>query len=564
MKKTTVIFLLFFTFFFSCSCFLFPKETRATVTVVPTGNYSQLDGQSEGMSGKTSFSALIPTATMRDPQMEAKDLNSCFSAAINTAVSLVSGSGGSGGGGCSLDSLARIVGQQVAGTEFQSMMNMVGQGFFGDTAFLTNPQSYYHDVNKEITDNFIQGITPENIPGMLPSFMNQIKTQIASQQNTPYQNILNKGKAFPGGDAGLEAFKKDWNACPAANAWDCFDALQDPLNDPFVAQGIIEENLAQTQKEGLNQSSSEVAQGNGFLSLKTDCPTNTKNGLTTENHWVGCNVATPGTTLKDQMNTYLSSSLQQLNNSNELDEAIIATAGGLFDAVTSWLGDKSLIRAVKPRVTTSGISTDISCGITKNTCKGYINGKTVISSNATISANGYAWNCGSDISCQMPFSLSSIGTCGSFQNSCATGRVEDIADNDTNFKWNCLGSDSETTFDDAVKDSTSDRSCSASKGVVGACGTTRNACLNNSRAENIKLSDDGSSWIWDCMGSDETKNTDDALGCSSLTQTSCGATYNTCINGSGSNSLFMDRGETIHWTCTNTTGTPRPIICPIP
>ena len=511
---------------------------------------------------KSSFSSLIPTATMRDPQMEEKDLDSCFASAINTVVNLVSG-GGSSGGGCSLDSLARIVAQQVAGTEFQSMMNMVGQGFFGDTAFLTNPQSYYHDVNKEITDNFISGITQENIPGMLPSLLSQVKTQIIKGQNTQYQSALSRGQDFPGGEAGLVAFENDWNACPTGNGWDCFEALQEPKNDPFVAQRIIGEDLAKAQREGLQQSSAEVAQGNGFLSLKTDCPQTTDaNGIITENHWVGCNVSTPGSILKDQTNTYLASSLEQIGQADELDEAIIATAGGLFTAVTSWLGDKSLIRAVKPSVAASGISTNISCGVTKNTCKGYINGKAVTPSNTTTSASGYTWDCGSDISCEMPFSLGSIGTCGSFQNSCSTGRVEDVADTDSgNFKWNCLGSDNETTIDDAI-------SCSAPR-IVGSCGTTKDIFCEDGRAENIKLSADGGLWIWDCMGSDEIYNTndannrDDVFGCSLSTQaTSCGTTYNTCINGNPSNSLFVNYGDTAHWTCTNTAGIPRPIVCP--
>lgn len=507
-----------------------------------------LSGQNNAYAqfgGKSSFSSLIPTATMRDPQMESKDLDSCFSAVVDTITSLISGGGISGG--CSLDSLARIVAQQVAGTEFQSMMNMVGEGFFGDTAFLTNPQSYYHDVNKEITDNFISGITQENIPGMLPSLLSQVKTQIIKGQNTQYQSALSRGQDFPGGEAGLAAFENDWNACPTGNGWDCFEALQEPKNDPFVAQRIIGEDLAKAQREGLQQSSAEVAQGNGYLTLK-ECEG--------DNHWVGCNATTPGATLKDQMNTYLSSSLDQIGAADELDEAIIATAGGLFDAITSWLGDKSLIKSVRPRSVTSqtAVTTTISCGASKNLCKGYISGKIVTASNTQTTTDGYSWNCTADVSCEIAFSQK--GKCGSFQNSCTAGKVEDIADDNLNFYWNCRGSDSIATLDD-------DLSCNASKGVIGACGTTRNACLNKSRAENMKLSDDGTLWLWDCLGSDETKNTDDALGCSSLTQTSCGATYNTCINGNPDNSLFTGRSEFVHWTCTNTTGAPRPIICPI-
>jgi hypothetical protein len=279
-------------------------------------------GNTAHAATKQPFQVLVPTAEMRTPLVEDKDLDSCIQALFSDD-----------NGQCSLDSLAWFVARGLVKSEFSAMMNMVKSGFFGDTAFLTDPNGYYYGINDEVTRNFLTDFDNTN---MLPSVRGTVKSNIIQEQYSSYQDKLNQGVDFPGGDAGLNAFLDDWNACPTGNGWDCYEALQDPKNDPFLAQSIVEQGLVKVQKEGLDQSSEEISQGSGYFNLKENCAEG-------DYHWVGCSAYTPGSTLEAQANEYLKSSLDELLQADELDETTFAVMNGLFNVVTTWLGNQHLI-----------------------------------------------------------------------------------------------------------------------------------------------------------------------------------------------------------------------------
>jgi hypothetical protein len=270
---------------------------------------------------KYPFQVLVPTSEMRTPLVEDKDLDSCILALFDD------------NGQCSWDSIAWLVARGLVKAEFSGMMNMVNSGFFGDTAFLTDPNGYYRGINDETIRDFMLDFDNTN---MLPSVRSSVKAQIIQEQYSTYQDVIERGVDFPGGDAGLAAFQNDWFACPTGNGWDCYDALQDPKNDDFLAQGIVDSGLTKVQTENLTQSKNEILAGSGYFNLKENCEKS-------DYHWVGCSAYTPGATVEQQANEYLAASLDELLQADELDETTFAVISGLWDIITSWLGDQHLI-----------------------------------------------------------------------------------------------------------------------------------------------------------------------------------------------------------------------------
>jgi hypothetical protein len=270
---------------------------------------------------KYPFQVLVPTSEMRTPLVEDKDLDSCIMALFDD------------NGQCSWDSIAWLVARGLVKAEFSGMMNMVNSGFFGDTAFLTDPNSYYRGVNDETIRDFMLDFDETN---MLPSIRSRVKSRILVDQYSTYQDELERGMDFPGGDAGLAAFQNDWNACPTGNGWDCYDALQEPKNDALIAEQMTEEGLNKVQVESLTQSKNEILAGGGYFNLKENC-------AQSDYHWVGCSAYTPGATVEQQANEYLSASLDELLQADELDETTFAVISGLWDIITRWLGDQHLI-----------------------------------------------------------------------------------------------------------------------------------------------------------------------------------------------------------------------------
>jgi hypothetical protein len=271
-------------------------------------------------AAKTSFSVLVPTAVMREPLTEEKDLDSCFVNLINS------------NGNCSWDTLARLAVMAFMRVEFDGMTNLAQTGFFGEQSWIDNPDSYYSSINTEVTDYFFQN--DYNNADLLPSIKGDVRSIIIKDETTPFTQKISEGVDFPGGEAGYQAFLNDWNACPAGSGWVCFRALHSsPKNDIFSVLTRTNEEKEKRQYEALLHTKDEVLAGNGYRDVKEDC---------TYGHYIGCESVTPGATLKDQMNDYLSTSLRdQLGQSDELDETVIAVSA-LYKTTVGWLGNGSL------------------------------------------------------------------------------------------------------------------------------------------------------------------------------------------------------------------------------
>ncbi len=103
--------------------------------------------------------------------------------------------------------------------------------------------------------------------------------------------------------------------------------------------------------------------------------------------------------------------------------------------------------------------------------------------------------------------------------------------------------------------------------TAGQCGTSVNSCVQGAFAD---LADFGTTALWSCTGTNGSP-----LTCSAqniippvvLTAGQCGTAINACIAGSFGD--LADVGDTAHWTCTGTNGSPvacsqsNPVICDI-
>ncbi len=280
---------------------------------------------------RTPYSVLIPTAEMRTPLIEAKDLDSCLLSLINTVGSVVSG-GGLTGGGCSWDSIAWMAAKALTTIEFNGMVKMVQTGYFDTgTSWLDNPQSYYSSVNTETTDYFFAN--DYNNSTLLPTIKGNVRSSILRRETTPFTQSISSGMDFPGGESGYQAFLADWNACPTGNPWDCYAALQSPKNDAFSVQMRTQQELSRVQNTALTHATNEVLAGSGYRDVKTNC---------VYGHYIGCVSQTPGSTLEAQINDYLSTSNVQLTSADELDETVTTAVQNLYGVMVNWLNNKSL------------------------------------------------------------------------------------------------------------------------------------------------------------------------------------------------------------------------------
>ena len=308
-----------------------------------TGSGGSSGGSSSG--GKTSFQVLVPTAEMRTPLVEVKDLDSCILNTISNAGSILGGlmgggSGGTGGGllggggalgtGCSWDSIAWFAAKVLIGVQFDGMKTMAQTGFFGNTSFIDNPDLYYSQINNEVTTYFLDNDL--NNANLLESIKGRTRTNAIRSQYSPFSQSISEGIDFPGGEAGYQQFLAD-GTCQTGNFVDCQEALLTPKNDAFSVQMRTQAALNKAQSEALYHTQAEVQAGNGYRDIKEDC---------IYGHYIGCTSVTPGSSVESQTNSYLNESLQQLDSADELDEALAPAVTTLYQTIVRWLGEWSL------------------------------------------------------------------------------------------------------------------------------------------------------------------------------------------------------------------------------
>ena len=285
----------------------------------PKDVLAQLNAGYSGQNpGKTPLQLLVPVAEMRAPLVEAKDLDGCI-------VGLFSGIGG-----CSWDSIAFFLAKLMINVQFDGMKNMAQTGFFGNTSFIDNPQSYYRTINGEVTDYFLANDFYD--ANLLDVIKNDTRRTILSNQVTPFTQSISEGIDFPGGEAGYQQFLAD-GTCQTGNFYDCQLALESPKNDKFSVFSRTQAQLDKQQSEALSHTQAEVQAGTGYRDVKENC---------VYGHYIGCETITPGSNVETGMDNYLKSSMDQLQASDELDEAVAPAVVLSYKTIIGWLSSMNL------------------------------------------------------------------------------------------------------------------------------------------------------------------------------------------------------------------------------
>jgi hypothetical protein len=291
-------------------------------------------------SGKTSFQVLVPTAEMRTPLVEVKDLDSCILNIISNAGSILGGLMGGGGGGidmggalgtgCSWDSIAWFAAKVLLNVQFDGMKTMAQTGFFENTSFIDNPDLYYSQINNEVTTYFLDNDLQN--ANLLESVKGRARAGSISNQYSPFSQSISEGIDFPGGEAGYQTFLAN-GTCQTGNFWDCQEALMSPKNDDFSVQMRTGSALNKVQNEALYHTQAEVQAGNGYRDVKQDC---------VYGHYIGCTSVTPGSTIEGQTLEAVLSSHETLQDADELDEALAPAVTIAYEMIVNWLATMNL------------------------------------------------------------------------------------------------------------------------------------------------------------------------------------------------------------------------------
>ena len=124
-----------------------------------------------------------------------------------------------------------------------------------------------------------------------------------------------------------------------------------------------------------------------------------------------------------------------------------------------------------------------NCGAELNVCQaGTLN-------NIDDSDTDYLWNCsgsngGQTAMCSLPKPID--GECGEEVNICLAGDLDDIDDSDTDFLWDCGG-----------QHGGSPAMCSLPKPIDGECGEELNICLKGDLDD---IDDGDTDFLWNCGG----------------------------------------------------------------
>lgn len=273
-----------------------------------------------------------------------------------------------------LDPAARILGDGLTGQLVDQMFSFVSTGNHGAPTFVTNPQQYFGGVAQESTQGFLTDLE-NNRPDVLPSINQAVLQRITAQTYTDSKSM--EQSTFPGGDTAYQEYLQHQNTCVTGNSWDCYFATLEPQNNPYT---VYTDQLSKEVSKGTRDVSlaqDQISWGQGYHSLQ-DCVENDINGNCT-NYLT----KTPGSTISQQVNEYLTSALTCSQNVDELDELICGVKG----LVQEWMNGKGLVDTAFDAVSQMGNNTDAAAQRRSDAFKTPIEQSLQQTQNAAVSQN---------------------------------------------------------------------------------------------------------------------------------------------------------------------------------
>lgn len=239
-----------------------------------------------------------------------------------------------------VDGIAMALAQQIIDRMVASTVKWAQTGFDGNPAYAVNPRQYFTDIADGVAGDFIRG---SDLGYLCSPFQASIKLSLVQQYYNPqpFQCTLTDVVG------NIEAFYGSFSQ----GGWDAwFSLTQNETNNPYGAylKAKMELDSRIASKVGLEKEQLDWNQG--FLSWKADCPADKVVTAAQAAEWAGSDIynhqglpykagdclddnlkiATPGSTIKAQLDKVLPSGLDKLITAQHVDQLVSAFATGLL------------------------------------------------------------------------------------------------------------------------------------------------------------------------------------------------------------------------------------------
>jgi len=259
-----------------------------------------------------------------------------------------------------LDTLAWQAANLAIESITKSTVNWINSGFQGSPAFVTDLNQNLTGVGDAVAARFFEELGNQTIATTpfqdkvldtvrLGYYLSTSPESFYTRYPYTLDQVSANDRAFLDGDFSQGGF----------NAW--FATVMNPQNNPYGAQDLADQELAQAVANATNNRLQELSWNRGFLSWRGECndyapqgeegylpgdapPADLSIDLTGEDACLGYEIETPGSVIMEQLNSQLGTGVNRLVSADEFNEIIGALLNQLASQVLG--GDSGGLRGV--------------------------------------------------------------------------------------------------------------------------------------------------------------------------------------------------------------------------
>lgn len=259
-----------------------------------------------------------------------------------------------------LDTLAWQAANLAIESITKSTVNWINSGFQGSPAFVTDLNQNLTGVGDAVASRFFEELGNQTIATTpfqdkvldtvrLGYYLSTSPESFYTRYPYTLDQVSANDRAFLDGDFSQGGF----------NAW--FATVMNPQNNPYGAQDLADQELAQAVANATNNRLQELSWNRGFLSWRGECneyipqgeegyipgddlPADLSVDLTGADSCAEYSIETPGSVIMEQLNSQLGSGVERLVSADEFNEIIGALLNQLASQVLG--GDSGGLRGV--------------------------------------------------------------------------------------------------------------------------------------------------------------------------------------------------------------------------
>ena len=248
-----------------------------------------------------------------------------------------------------LYAIVKVIVQSVT----TSIIRWANNGFHGNPSFVTDVNGFLRDVGDQAFGQFLQD---QGLSYLCSAFSRPVIKGLQFRFQEPFQqrvsctltSLVNSASGFLAGNTGytktvnvnVENFiGGDWYS-GGWSGW--YGMVSEQQNNPYGAYLITEAEASQRILDAQDAKAKELSYGNGYLSYER-CIDTARNAPSGGGYYedIGapsspsahCEIVTPGSVIKEQVNSAIGAPLRQLENADEINELISALAVGLIPEI---------------------------------------------------------------------------------------------------------------------------------------------------------------------------------------------------------------------------------------